>query len=121
MHVNVREKREQARIHVILSEHFIEQWCCYVEPAKKTKIRSILRSAIRNKTIYGRPDGSFEVFINGTKAILELTSSGWVAVTVLPPDSAEMILHWAGLDELARKWGARLSFWNQRKREVGES
>lgn len=119
--MEVREKREQARINIALSEHFIEQWRRYVEPAKKTKIRSTLRSAIKNKIVYGRDDGSFEVFVGGTKAILELTFSGWVAVTVLPPDSAEMILHWAGLDELARKWGAKLSFWNQRKREVEES
>jgi len=113
--VEVREKREQARINIALSEHFIEQWRRYVEPAKKTKIRSTLRSAIKNKIVYGRDDGSFEVFVGGTKAILELTFSGWVAVTVLPPDSAEMILLWAGLDELARKWGARLSFWNKKK------
>lgn|GEM_PF-3157044 len=118
--MDVREKREQARINIFLSEHFIEKWCKYVESEKKTKIRSVLRSAIRNKTVYGRNDGRFEVFINGTKAILELTAAGWVAVTVLPPDSAEMVLHHAGLDELARKWGARLSFWNQKKREAGE-
>jgi hypothetical protein len=114
--VNVREKREQVRIRIALSDHFIEQWHRYVKPEKKTKIRSVLRSAIRNKIIYGRSDGSFEVFINGTKAILELAPIGWIAITVLPPDSAEMILHHAGLDELARKWGARLSFWNQRRR-----
>jgi hypothetical protein len=106
----MRHKYELPQIKIILTEHFIDQWCRYVEPAKKTKIRSTLRSAIRNKIVYGRSDGSFEVFIGGTKAILELTAMGWIGVTVLPPDSAEMILHRTGLDELARKWGARLSF-----------
>lgn len=111
----MRHKYELPQIKIILTEHFVGQWCRYVEPEKEGKIRFKLRSAIRNKIVYGRSDGSFEVFVGGTKAILELSPVGWIGVTVLPPDSAEMILHRTGLDELARKWGAKLSFWNKRK------
>ena len=111
-HLKRQSEIREARLAV--TKHFLDQWRSYLEYEKPSKIRSRLRSALLNQVIYGRADGSFEVQVTvagvKTKAILELDGTGcWVAVTLLHPECAEMLLERAGLGDVARKHGAKLN------------
>jgi len=110
---HLKRQNEVREVRVSLTGHFQDQWTSYLGREKPNKVRARLRSALLNQVIYGRADGSFEVqvAVNGkrTKAILELTGSCWVAVTLLHPECAEMLLERAGLGDVARKHGARLN------------
>lgn len=108
-------------IHLTLSPHFVDQWRAYFTSShgreKESKIRGIVIKAIRDNPLYGCGDrfkqpGRFDVWIatRKTKAILEITDFGWVGVTVLDPNCAEVLLEKAGgeLAEIGRRLGARL-------------
>ncbi len=95
---------------VYITQHFLEQWNRYIYPDKQSKIKRYLAGALKNSRIYGRKDGSFEVLIKGTKAIVVPGIKGWTGITVLDPKSAEMELHRSGLGEIAREYGAKLAF-----------
>ncbi len=95
---------------VFITQHFQQQWNRYIGPDKQSKIKRALAGTLKNSRIYGRKDGSFEVFTRGTKAIVIPGIRGWTGITVLDPKSAEMELHRSGLDNIARQHGSKLAF-----------
>ena len=95
--------------------HFVQQWRRYLGREKPQKIKSCLQSAIMTKEVYGRADGSFEVAVRGTKAILMLIEGGWMPVTLLDPKCAERELERSGMGDIARKYGSMLNPHNLRQ------
>ena len=102
--------KHKQSFRIKLSKHFVYRWCEYFGEERETRIKATLKKLMQEQPIYGRTDGSFEIKIRNTKAIMKLDPIlGWQTITLLHPHCAEMVLERAGLTDLARRHGAKLN------------